>query len=150
MRSPRSTPWPPATLRLAITLVASGPGADHALARSRALHPTTRRALLVAANDADGLSTAPTAMSHGLVELVVVKPFREPDEMFHRAITDALYEWGTVRAGRLGRGPGRRRALVGPSHEIRDRLDRNGIVYVFHTADSSAGAAVLADRGADR
>jgi thioredoxin reductase (NADPH) len=133
--------------RLAITLVASGPGADHALARSRALHPTTRRALLVAANDADGLSAAPGAMGHGLVELVVVKPFRTPDETFHRAITDALYEWGRSEPASSGVVQVVGERWSARSQEIRDRLDRNGVAYAFHTADSPSGAAVLADHG---
>lgn len=133
--------------RLAITLVANAPGAQHLLARSRALHPRTRRALMLAPNDADALISAPAAMSDGLADLVVVKPFREPDETFHRAVTDALYEWGrseppgVVAVRVIGERWSAR------SQQIRDRLDRNGVSYAFHPADSPEGAALLAGLG---
>ena len=86
-------------------------------------------------------------MSHGLADVVLVKPFRHPDETFHRAITETLYEWSRSQPPGVVavRVVGERRSAR--SQEIRDRLDRNGVAYAFHAADSPEGAAVLADVG---
>ena len=137
---------------LAVVLVDNAPGAERILSHTKALYPRSRRALLLAPSDPDGLAGVPAAMSHGLAELIVIKPFRDRDEQFHRAVTDALYEWGrsqppgmvTVRV--IGERWSAR------SQQIRDRLDRNGVAYAFHPADSPGGVELLADLGlsADR
>ena len=129
--------------RLALLLVANGPAADEVLGRARALQPQARRALLLTPTNTQELTSAPAAITRGLADLVVVKPHRQPDEAFHRIVTEALHDW-------------RRAEPVGPvavrvvgerwsarSQAIRDRLERNGVSYTFHAADSPEGAAML-------
>jgi thioredoxin reductase (NADPH) len=87
------------------------------------------------------------AMATGLIDYYVVKPWRSPDESFHRAITDFLQEW------MIGVGP-QEIAIVGEpwaprSHEIRRLLERNSLAHVFHPVDSEQGKALLADCGLD-
>src|SRR6476469_1451426 len=106
------------------------------LGRTRELHPGAKRALLV---DWGAWGDEPTeqailrAMATGLIDYYVVKPWRSPDESFHRQITDFLQEWMS------GVGP-QEIAVVGEpwapkSHEIRRLLERNGLPHVFHSID---------------
>jgi thioredoxin reductase (NADPH) len=135
--------------RLALLLVANGPETDSLLGRARSLQPQARRALLLAPTDTRELTSAPVVITRGLADLVVVKPYRQPDEAFHRTVTEALHDW-------------RRSEPVGPvavqvvgerwsarSQEIRDRLDRNGVPYIFHAGDSPDGRAILDAHGLD-
>src|SRR6476620_5369689 len=120
------------------------------LGRTRELHPGAKRALLV---DWGAWGDEPTeqailrAMATGLIDYYVVKPWRSPDESFHRAITDFLQEW------RSGVGP-QEIAVVGEpwapsSHEIRRVLERNGFAHVFHSVESEYGKLLLAECGVD-
>ena len=89
------------------------------------------------------------AMSLGNIDYYVLKPWRSPDELFHRTVTEFLHEWSRTGPGVLqqlevvGR-PWDRRA-----HEIRSLLTRNGVPHVFHTTDSSQGRRLLDEIGAD-
>ena len=60
---------------LAIALVDNAPGAERVLSRAKAVYPRSRRALLLTPSGPDSLAGVPAAMSHGLADLVVVKPF---------------------------------------------------------------------------
>ena len=65
------------------------------LGRTRELHPRAKRALLVdwgAWGEAATEQAIVRAMATGLIDYYVVKPWRSPDESFHRAITDFLQE----------------------------------------------------------
>src|SRR4051812_3730024 len=120
------------------------------LARTRELHPSAKRALLMdwgAWGDPATEQAMLRAMATGLIDYYVVKPWRSPDESFHRAITDFLQEWMS------GIGP-QEIAVVGEpwapkSHEIRKLLERNGLPHVFHPVDSEQGKLLLADCGLD-
>jgi thioredoxin reductase (NADPH) len=120
------------------------------LSRARELHPGAKRALLVdwgAWGDAATEQAIVRAMATGLIDYYVVKPWRSPDESFHRAITDFLQEWMS------GVGP-QEIAIVGEpwaprSHEVRRLLERNGLAHVFHAADSDHGKLLLAECGVD-
>jgi thioredoxin reductase (NADPH) len=120
------------------------------LDRARECHPGAKRALLVdwgAWGDDATEQAIVRAMATGLIDYYVVKPWRSPDESFHRAITDFLHEWMS------GVGP-QEIAVVGEpwspsSHEIRRLLERNGLAHVFHAADSEHGKVLLAECGVD-
>jgi thioredoxin reductase (NADPH) len=135
--------------RLALLLVANGPEADTLLGRARSLQPQARRALLLAPTNTRELTSAPAAITRGLADLVVIKPYRQPDEAFHRTVTEALHDWrrwepiGPVAVRVVGERWSAR------SQSIRDRLDRNGVSYTFHAADSADGAAILDELGLD-
>jgi thioredoxin reductase (NADPH) len=120
------------------------------LAQTRQLHPGAKRALLVdwgAWGDEPTEQAVVRAMATGLIDYYVVKPWRSPDESFHRAIMDFLYEW------RIGRGP-QEIAIIGEtwapaSHELRRILERNGLPHVFHPVDSEQGKLMLNECGLD-
>src|SRR3954447_2054746 len=123
---------------------------ENVLKRTREHHPGAKRALLVdwgAWGDDATEQAIVRAMATGLIDYYVVKPWRSPDESFHRAITDFLHEWMS------GVGP-QEIAVVGEpwapsSHEIRRLLERNGFAHVFHSLDTEQGRSLLADCGLD-
>jgi len=82
----------------------------------------------------------------------VVKPWRSPDESFHRVVTEFLEEWTSVyRPGFVAlRVVGERWSAR--SHEIRDLWSRSRVPLEFHSADSDEGERLLArwDVGSDR
>src|SRR3954469_1709364 len=120
------------------------------LGRTREFHPAAKRALLVdwgAWGDAATEQAVVRSMATGLTDYYVIKPWRSPDESFHRAITDFLQEWMS------GVGP-QEIAVVGEpwapsSHEIRRTLERNGFAHVFHPVESEHGKALLSECGLD-
>ena len=120
------------------------------LGRTRELHPGAKRALLVdwgAWGDDATEQAIVRAMATGLIDYYVVKPWRSPDESFHRAITDFLQEWMS------GVGP-QEIAVIGEdwaprSHEVRRLLERNGLAHVFHSVESEHGKMLLAECGVD-
>jgi thioredoxin reductase (NADPH) len=120
------------------------------LGRTRELNPGTKRALLVdwgAWGDEATEQAVVRAMATGLIDYYVVKPWRSPDEAFHRQITDFLHEWMS------GVGP-QEIAVVGEpwapaSHEVRRVLERNGIAHVFHSVHSEHGKLLMAECGVD-
>ena len=129
--------------------MANGPEADTLLGRARSLQPQARRGLLLSPTNTRELTSAPAAITRGLADLVVIKPYRQPDEAFHRTVTEALHDWrrsepiGPVAVRVVGERWSAR------SQWIRDRLDRNGVSYTFHAADSADGAAILDEIGLD-
>src|SRR3954452_21142347 len=120
------------------------------LGRTRELHPGAKRALLLewgAWGDQATEQATLRSMAAGLIDYYVVKPWRSPDESFHRAITDFLQEWMS------GIGP-QEIAVVGEpwapaSHEIRRLLERNALPHVFHSIESDHGKALVAEFGLD-
>jgi thioredoxin reductase (NADPH) len=123
---------------------------ESVLGRTRELHAGAKRALLVdwgAWGDDATEQAIVRAMATGLIDYYVVKPWRSPDESFHRAITDFLHEWMS------GVGP-QAIAVVGEpwapsSHQIRRLLERNGFPHVFHSVDSEQGKVLLSECGLD-
>jgi thioredoxin reductase (NADPH) len=120
------------------------------LGRTRELHPDAKRVLLVdwgAWGDRATAAAILRAMAAGVIDYYVIKPWRSPDESFHRAITDFLQEWAS------GIGP-QEIAVVGEpwsprSHEVRTMLERNGLAHRFHASDSEQGKVVLGECGLD-
>ncbi|MDQ3942875.1 MAG: FAD-dependent oxidoreductase, partial [Actinomycetota bacterium] len=83
----------------------------------------------------------------GLIDYYVNKPWGSPDERFHRVIGEFLYDWAKDRLPRFEeiRVVGDRWAPR--SHELRDLLGRNGVLYTFYSADSREGRELLARIG---
>lgn len=83
------------------------------------------------------------AMTFGRIDYYVLKPWRSPDEFFHRTVTAFLHEWarnkplGEVRVRLVGKVGSRR------SYELRNFLSRHRIENVFYPDDSSDGQALL-------
>ena len=120
------------------------------LTEARTQHPHAKRALLVdwgAWADAPTAEAIVTAMALGQIDYYVLKPWRVPDELFHRTLGEFLHEWSRAGAG----GP-RELTIVARqgsarAHELRTFLTRNGVPHGFHATGSEAGREALAAAG---
>ena len=120
------------------------------LTEARTQHPHAKRALLVdwgAWADARTAEAIVNAMALGQIDYYVLKPWRVPDELFHRTLGEFLHEWSRAGAG----GP-RELTIVAHqwaprAHELRAFLTRNGVPHGFHGTDSEAGREALARAG---
>ena len=120
------------------------------LALTRDLHPHAKRGLLVEWRAwADPATTEAIlgAMALGGIDYYVLKPYRAPDELFHRTIAEFLHEWSKA----TGAGP-RELTVVGDSwvprtSELRSLLTRNGVPHAFHPRDSEEGRRLLRELG---
>jgi thioredoxin reductase (NADPH) len=122
------------------------------LAAIRREHPRAKRALLIEFGTWGDRATADAilrSMSLGDIDYYVLKPWRAPDELFHRTVTEFLHEWSRAEE------PGVREVdVIGEpwsrrSHELRSLLSRNGIPYSFHPIDSDEARSMLAKAGYD-
>jgi thioredoxin reductase (NADPH) len=120
------------------------------LTRARAQHPHAKRALLVdwgAWADPPTAEAIVSAMALGQIDYYVLKPWRTPDELFHRTLGEFLHEWSRAGAG----GPRELTVVADPwlprAHELRTFLTRNGVPHAFHAADSEAGRDALVAAG---
>jgi thioredoxin reductase (NADPH) len=118
------------------------------LRRARQLHPQAQRVLLIPWSNRSASKPVLRLITQGRIDRYAVTPTRSPDESFHHLVTGMLRD-------RQQHHPGRPAVVTmvdrrwGPrSHEIRDLLQRGGIPFVFHPADSADGRAVL--QGVDR
>ena len=116
------------------------------LARARDIHPHAARALLI---DWGAWGHRPTSdaivesMRRGEIDYYIPKPWRMPDEHFHKVVTEFLHEWSRARSTLP-----REIAVVGQSgesrvHELRSLLARNGMAHEFHATDSEHGRELL-------
>jgi thioredoxin reductase (NADPH) len=120
------------------------------LQRSRELHPRAKRGLLVdfgAWGDPPTASAIRHAMAVGDIDYYVLKPWRDADELFHRTISEFLYEWSRIESSET-----REIVLVAPpftrrGSELNNLLVRNGLPHVVVSADSPEGRALLRDAG---
>lgn len=116
------------------------------LAEMKRVSPNTRRGLLVEWGAWRQTATAEAiveAMTLGHIDYYVLKPWRSPDELFHRTITVFLHEWSRTQPVASPQI-----AVVGDqwakrSHEVRELLTRFRIDYAFHAAESSEGKDIL-------
>ena len=120
------------------------------LARTRALHPSARRLVLIGVWDRSANEQMSQAMTLGWLDGWVLKPWEPAEEHLYLPVSEQLTEW--IRAtGQPGfvaiQIVGEQWALR--SHEIRDLLDRNAISYRFHPPDSEAGRQLLRESGQD-
>jgi thioredoxin reductase (NADPH) len=120
------------------------------LTEARERHPHAKRALLVdwgAWADAPTAEAIVSAMALGQIDYYVLKPWRSPDELFHRTLGEFLHEWSRAGAG----GP-RELTVVAEhwsprAHELRGFLTRNGVPHAFHATDSEPGREALEQAG---
>jgi thioredoxin reductase (NADPH) len=120
------------------------------LQHSRELHPRAKRGLLVdfgAWGDPPTASAIRHAMAVGDIDYYVLKPWRDADELFHRTISEFLYEWSRIESDDT-----REIVLVAPpftrrGSELNNLLVRNGLPHVVVGSDSVEGRALLRDAG---
>ena len=122
------------------------PGAEF-LAQARQLFPASRRGLLVEWGDRTTQDAVLWAMALGHIDYYVNKPERPGDENFHRMVAEFLYDWA-----KANRPVFKEIQLVGEqwsarSHELRNILNRNGILHEFLDARTEQGQKLLAEVG---
>ncbi|HEX2063017.1 MAG TPA: FAD-dependent oxidoreductase [Acidimicrobiales bacterium] len=124
-------------------------GAD-LLARVHHLYPHTKRALLISWGDWGDEPTAAAvrqAMALGHIDYYLLKPWKSPDELFHRTVGEFLHEWARSDTT----APREVTVVADPwsprGHELRNLLARNGVPHVFHPSDSAEGARLLREAG---
>ena len=117
------------------------------LASARDLYPTAKRVMLVSRGDTTIREPLLRSTALGQVDYYVGKPWRSPDEQFHRVITEFLDEWTSVhRPGFVAfRVVGERWSAR--SHEIRDLWSRSRVPLIFYPANSEEGKELLARWG---
>jgi thioredoxin reductase (NADPH) len=135
--------------RVAVVLV------DHALAaaertavldRARELHPDARRALLIewgAWAVRETASAILTAMAVGDINYYVLKPWTQPDELFHRTVAEFVQEWSRNEVSNLREVVVIADRSTARGHAIRSLLARNGIPSAFRERGSELANAVL-------
>ena len=127
-----------------------GQSGTELLGRVQRLHPTAKRGLLVdwgAWADARTADAILVAMAEGRIDYYVLKPWRSPDELFHRTVAEFVHEWSRAQLSRP-----RELTVVGDprsarTHEIVTLLARNGVPHVFRAVASDDGRALLAEHG---
>jgi thioredoxin reductase (NADPH) len=134
---------------VAVVLAARGEGrlrGEKLLEQVSDLHPHAKRGLLIefgAWGDDETAEVIREAMTRGHIDYYVLKPWSEPDELFHRTICEFLHEWRRARPG------GRRELTVVADRlsprgfELRNLLARNGVPHAFHANDSEEGRRLL-------
>ena len=116
------------------------------LGKVKNLHPQAKRALLI---DFGSWGHRPTAeavlrcMALGHIDYYVVKPWTEPDEYFHRTITEFLHEWSRAAPSEAKEVTLVAKSWSARGHELRDLLSRNGVPHAFLDSDSEQGRRVL-------
>lgn len=120
------------------------------LADIKEISPTTKRGLLVewgAWADKDTTRAIVEAMTLGHIDYYVLKPWRSPDELFHRTITVFLHEWSRTQPAENPQI-----AVVGKqntkrSYELRDLLTRYRIDHAFYDVNSEEAKKVVERAG---
>jgi thioredoxin reductase (NADPH) len=118
-------------------------GGINFLQRAHELHPRVQRVLLIPWGNRSAVRPVLRAISLGRIDTYAYEPSRSPDERFHHLVTELLREWQRQQHGQPPIV-----AVVGQrwdprSYELRDLLQRSGLPFVFHTADSADGRALL-------
>jgi thioredoxin reductase (NADPH) len=128
----------------------SGLTGEDLLAQVKGIYPDARRGLLIdfgAWGDAPTADAILRAMSLGHMDYYVLKPWRSPDELFHRTICEFLHEWSRTDPTVV-----REISVVADrwsprGHELRAVLARNGVPHAFFDTDSPEGGRLLAQAG---
>jgi thioredoxin reductase (NADPH) len=123
------------------------------LGRVCEFHLNAKRVLLVRWGDWGDQPTADAmreAMALGHIDYYALKPWKSPDEYFHRTLTEFLHEWSRADVS----APQEVTVVANPwaprAHEIRNLLARNGVPHVFHPNGSPQGDQVLRQVGRER
>src|SRR5215203_4044024 len=120
---------------------------DEFLARAGRLFPTSKRAVLVEWGDRTTQEPVLGAMALGHIDYYVNKPERPGDEYFHKMIAEFLYDWAKAHRPVFAEIRMVGEQWSARSHELRDILNRNGILHEFHAAETEAGQQLLAQLG---
>lgn len=138
-----------------VALVLSGQRVDEVTCRdvlddARRLHPTARRAVLIAWSEQGDAALGEAlfeAIASGRIDQYVVRPSPAPDEVFHHEIAGLLSEWADAE-----RTSPHTVVIVGESwsgraYELREALVRCALPHSFCLADSDIGQELVAQAG---
>jgi thioredoxin reductase (NADPH) len=120
---------------------------DEFLARASQLFPTAKRAVLVEWGDRRIQEPVLRAMTLGHIDYYVNKPERPGDEYFHRMIAEFIYDWAKAHRPVFAEIRVVGEQWSARSHELKDILNRNGVLHEFHAADTEVGREILARIG---
>ncbi|HZD87623.1 MAG TPA: FAD-dependent oxidoreductase [Gaiellaceae bacterium] len=123
---------------------------DELLARAHRLHPDARRGLLVDFGAWGDRATADAilhAMAHGRIDYYVLKPWRSPDELFHRTLAEFVHEWSRTQTTRPKELVVVAETWAPRTNELTTLLARNGIPHAFHGIESAEGRRLLERTG---
>src|SRR6266511_3830398 len=141
----RATPGAAVLVLFAASDMAAMTGVEY-LQRAHELYPHARRVLLIPWSNRSASKPILRMISQGRFDRYASVPGRAPDEHFHHLVTDLLRDWQqhsdrpTVLT--LVDQPWAAR-----SYQIRDLLQRGGLPFAFHTAESAEGQALLHEIG---
>jgi thioredoxin reductase (NADPH) len=120
------------------------------LERAHQLHPHAQRVLLIPQSNRSASKPLLRKISQGRFDRYTTVPSRSPDEDFHYLVTELLrecqqqhHDGPTVVSLVDERWSAR-------SYEIRDLLQRGGLPFAFHSADSAEGEGLLREVGQAR
>ena len=122
------------------------------LAHVRELQPHAKRGLLVewgAWGDRRTADAIRAAMARGEIDYYVLKPWRSPDELFHRTLGEFIHEWSRTQVARPKEIVVVADSWASRTHEVTTLLTRNGVPHVFHRSDSPEGRDLLVQTGTD-
>jgi thioredoxin reductase (NADPH) len=130
-----------------VAIVLAEVRAADVLVEARRLHPSAKRALLVdwgAWGDRPTADAIRGAIALGHADYYVLKPWRTPDELFNRTVSEFLHEWSRTQVSRP-----KEVVVVGDrwtprTNEVTALLARNGVPHVCYANDSTEGRARLA------
>lgn len=113
------------------------------LNQAHQIYPRAKRVLLVAKDNRSTLKPILRSMTQGRIDRYATKPSTAPDESFHAVVSDILLDWHRQTELRPTVV-----TLIGErwdarAYELRDLLQRSGVPFVFHLADSDEGRDVL-------
>jgi thioredoxin reductase (NADPH) len=115
--------------------------------RARQLHPRVKRVLLIPWSNRSASKPLLRMISNGWFERYTTVPSRSPDEDFHYLVTELLRDVQQQHHGRPSVVTLVDRQWSPRSYQIRDLLQRGGLPFTFHGADSTEGQALLREVG---
>ncbi|CAN5402635.1 MAG: FAD-dependent oxidoreductase [Acidimicrobiia bacterium] len=115
-------------------------------AHARRHFPDVRRGLLIewgAWSDPEASRVVLGLMAMGQIDYYVIRPWRSPDEYFHRTVTEFLMEWERA----IDRTPREVTIIAEPTsaraHELRSMLARSGVPHAYRSTGSDEAVALL-------
>jgi thioredoxin reductase (NADPH) len=130
----------------AASQMATMPAAEF-LEQARELHPHAQRVLLIPWSNRSSSKPVLRMISQGRFDRYTTVPNRPPDEDFHYVVTELLRDWQHQHSDRRTVVTLIDRRWSPRSYEIRDLLQRGGLPFAFHGADSPEGQALLGRAG---
>jgi thioredoxin reductase (NADPH) len=107
------------------------------------LHPHAQRVLLIPFSNRSASKPILRLISQGRIDRYVTTPTRLPDENFHHLVTALLRDWQQQHSTKPTVVTIVDRQWAPRSYSIRDLLQRGGLPFAFHAADSEQGRALL-------